>query len=129
MEPWHTGQRLALGDGVSFVFDGVFMKGQNRSKCRIAQTDSRKGCSLFAGTQMSACLLSSVLAVHACFSLVFASVPTAFPRKSLMPVPDTDEISMLYSIDLIAAGTLVVEHMLPVLMLFGALALVIVFID
>lgn len=36
---------------------------------------------------------------------------------------------MLYSIDLIAAGSLVVDHMLPAIMLFFALALAIVFID
>ena len=36
---------------------------------------------------------------------------------------------MLYSIDLIAAGSIVVDHMLPVFMLFVALALAIVFID
>lgn len=36
---------------------------------------------------------------------------------------------MLYSIDLIAAGNLVIDHMLPAIMLFFALALAIVFID
>ncbi|MBS1138678.1 MAG: hypothetical protein H6R13_131 [Proteobacteria bacterium] len=36
---------------------------------------------------------------------------------------------MLYSIDLLAAGALAIDHMLPVLMLFVALALAIVFID
>lgn len=36
---------------------------------------------------------------------------------------------MLYSIDLIGAGSLVVDHMLPAIMLFFALALVIVFVD
>lgn len=36
---------------------------------------------------------------------------------------------MLYSIDLIAAGSLVVDHMLPLIMLFFALALAIVFIE
>jgi hypothetical protein len=40
-----------------------------------------------------------------------------------------DEISMLYSIDLIAAGSLVVGHMLPVFLLFVGLALAIVFIE
>lgn len=46
-----------------------------------------------------------------------------------MVTPSPDESSMLYSIDLLAAGTLVVDHLFPVLMLFVALALVIVFID
>jgi len=36
---------------------------------------------------------------------------------------------MLYSIDLVAAGALAIDHMLPVLMLLVALALAIVFID
>lgn len=36
---------------------------------------------------------------------------------------------MLYSIDLIAAGTLVVDNVFPVFMLFVALALVIALID
>lgn len=36
---------------------------------------------------------------------------------------------MLHSIDLLAASSLVVDHMLPVLMLFVALILAIVFID
>lgn len=36
---------------------------------------------------------------------------------------------MLHSIDLVAASSLVVDHMLPALMLFVALALAIVFID
>lgn len=36
---------------------------------------------------------------------------------------------MLYSIDLIAAGSLVVDYTLPAIMLFFALALAIVFID
>ena len=49
--------------------------------------------------------------------------------QGFIPTPYTDETSMLYSIDLIAAGTLVVDHMLPVLSLFIALALAIVFID
>jgi hypothetical protein len=36
---------------------------------------------------------------------------------------------MLYSIDLIAAGSLVVDHVVPVFMLFVGLALAIVFIE
>lgn len=36
---------------------------------------------------------------------------------------------MLYSTNLIAAGNLVVDHMLPAIMLFFSLALAIVFID
>jgi hypothetical protein len=60
---------------------------------------------------------------------LFASALTAFPRTALMVTPSPDESSMLYSIDLLAAGTLVVDHLFPVLMLFVALALVIVFID
>jgi hypothetical protein len=46
-----------------------------------------------------------------------------------MATPYLDEIGMLYTIDLIAAGSLVVDHMLPLFMLFIALALAIVFID
>jgi hypothetical protein len=36
---------------------------------------------------------------------------------------------MLYSIDLLAGGPLVVEHMFPVVMLLVALALVIALVD
>lgn len=36
---------------------------------------------------------------------------------------------MLYSIDLLAAGSLVVDHMFPAFMLFVALVLVVALID
>jgi hypothetical protein len=60
---------------------------------------------------------------------MFASVPTASGSGSFMVNHHMEEPGMLYSIDLIAAGSLVVEHMLPALLLFFALALAIVFID
>ncbi|PKO49338.1 MAG: hypothetical protein CVU31_01110 [Betaproteobacteria bacterium HGW-Betaproteobacteria-4] len=60
---------------------------------------------------------------------MFASAPTAFPLRGFIVHHDMGEHGMLYSIDLIAAGGLVVDYTLPAIMLFFALALAIVFID